>query len=81
MVVAFGNAGAVGVLLGRMAGMVLVPKGKARFFFFSVQRPQSLFFLPGWLLFALLHCLYRLASLLLLPSGGSKRKVGGTLLF
>jgi hypothetical protein len=46
MVVAFGNAGAVGVLLGRMAGMVLVPEGKARFFFFSVQRPQSLFFFP-----------------------------------
>ena len=78
--VAFGNAGAVVVLLGRMAGMVLVPEGKTRFFFFSVQRPQSVF-LPGWLLFALLHCFCHLASLLLLPSGGSKRKVGGALLF
>ena len=26
--------------------MVLVPEGKTRFFFFSVQRPQSLFFFP-----------------------------------
>jgi hypothetical protein len=33
------------------------------------------------LLFALLYCFCHLASLLLLPSGGSKRKVGGALLF
>jgi hypothetical protein len=43
--------------------------------------PSLCFFLLGLLLFALLHYFCHFASLLLLPSGGSKRKVGGALLF
>jgi hypothetical protein len=44
------------------------------------EAPTSVF-LPSLLLFALLYCFCHLASLLLLPNGGSNMKVGSALLF